>query len=66
MRTALPGFTQNLFRTKHRSTHPLSEGWYEVRTTEGRYKANWKRRVKLPWRETGPPNHLVDKVDSDQ
>ena len=21
---------------------------------------------KLPWREAGPPNHLDDKVDSDQ
>ena len=21
---------------------------------------------KLPWREAGPPNHHVDKVDSDQ
>ena len=25
-----------------------------------------KREIKLPWREAGPPNHHVDKVDSDQ
>ena len=31
---------------------------------EGRYKATWTR--KLAWREAGPPNHLDDKVDSDQ
>ena len=24
------------------------------------------RLSKLPWREAGPPNHLDDKVDSDQ
>ena len=24
------------------------------------------REFKLPWREAGPPNHLDDKVDSDQ
>jgi len=29
-------------------------------------KATWKREFKLPWREAGPPNHLDDKVDSDQ
>ena len=33
---------------------------------EGRSKATWKRESKLPWREAGPPNHLDDKVDSDQ
>ena len=33
---------------------------------EGTYKATWKRDFKLPWREAGPPNHLNDKVDSDQ
>jgi len=33
---------------------------------EGRCKATWKREFKLPWREAGPPNHLDDKVDSDQ
>jgi len=27
---------------------------------------NWKREFKLPWREAGPPNHLDDKVESDQ
>ena len=31
-----------------------------------RCKATWKREFKLPWRETGPPNHHDDKVDSDQ
>ena len=25
-----------------------------------------KREFKLPWREAGPPNHLDDKVESDQ
>ena len=30
------------------------------------YKATWKREFKLPWREAGSPNHLDDKVDSDQ
>jgi len=29
-------------------------------------KATWKREFKLPWRQAGPPNHLDDKVDSDQ
>jgi len=33
---------------------------------EVRYKASWKREFNLPWREAGPPNHLDDKVDSDQ
>jgi len=33
---------------------------------EGRYKATWKREFKLPWSEAGPPNHLDDKMDSDQ
>ena len=33
---------------------------------EGICKATWKRKFKLPWREAGPPNHLNDKVDSDQ
>ena len=32
---------------------------------EGRCKATWKREIKLPWREAGPPNDLDDKVDSD-
>ena len=33
---------------------------------EGRCKATWKGNSKLPWRKAGPPNHLDDKVDSDQ
>jgi len=33
---------------------------------QGRYKATWNREFKHPWREAGPPNHLDDKVDSDQ
>ena len=33
---------------------------------EGSCKATWKRELKLPWREAGPPNHHDDKVDSDQ
>ena len=31
-----------------------------------RCKAAWKRELRLPWREVGPPNHHDDKVDSDQ
>jgi len=27
--------------------------------TKGRYKATWKRKFKLPWREAGPPKQLV-------
>ena len=34
--------------------------------TGGRCKATWKREFKLPWCEAGPPDHLNDKVDSDQ
>ena len=30
------------------------------------YKATWKEEFNLPWCEAGPPNHLDDKVDSDQ
>ena len=37
-----------------------------LRGQEGRYKATWKRKFKLPWREAGPPNDLDDTVDSDQ
>ena len=33
---------------------------------EGRCKDTWKRELKLPWRETGPPHHHDNKVDSDQ
>ena len=33
---------------------------------EGRYKATWKREFKFPWHKASPPNHLDDKVDSDQ
>ena len=29
-------------------------------------EATWEREFQLPWREAGPPNHLDDKVDSDQ
>ena len=32
----------------------------------GRCKATWKKKFNLSWREAGPPNHLDDKVDSDQ
>jgi len=35
-------------------------------TQEGRYKATWKKEFKIPWREAGPPDHLDDKVKSDQ
>jgi len=33
---------------------------------EGRCKATWKRKFKIPWREAGPPNHHDDRVDSDR
>ena len=36
---------------------------------EGRYQQKvgiTRDELKLPWREAGPPNHLNDKVDSDQ
>ena len=33
---------------------------------EGRYKATWKRELKIPLREAGPPDRLDDKVNSDQ
>ena len=33
---------------------------------EGGCKATWKRYFKLPWREAGPPDHHVDKVNVDQ
>ena len=33
---------------------------------EDRYKATWKRELKLPWREAAPPNHLCDEVDSER
>ena len=29
-------------------------------------RANWRRKITLPWREAGPPNHLDDEVDSNQ
>ena len=33
----------------------------------GRYKATWKREIKLPWRGAGPLNHLShDEVDPDR
>ena len=31
---------------------------------KGRFKTNWKREFKLPWRKAGL--HLDDSVDSDQ
>ena len=31
-----------------------------------KYKATWTRESKFLWREAGPPNHLDNKVDSDQ
>ena len=40
--------------------------YFFPRYEEGRYKATWKREFKRPWRETGPPNHHHDEVDSDQ
>ena len=33
---------------------------------DNQYKSSWKREFKLRWREAGPPNYLVDEVDSDQ
>jgi hypothetical protein len=38
----------------------------QLSTYESRFKATWKRELKLPWREAGPPHHHDDKVDSDQ
>jgi len=32
----------------------------------GRKADTWKLEFKFPWREAGPPNHLDDKVHSDQ
>ena len=37
-----------------------------VPALESQCKAAWKSEFKLPWCETGPPNHLNDKVASDQ
>ena len=33
---------------------------------EGRCKATWKRKLKLPWRKAGSFDHHDDIVDSDQ
>ena len=44
----------------------FSVGQSEEQCLEGRYKATWKRKFKLPWRDPGPTTHLNDKVDSDQ
>ena len=45
----------------------ISEGGQITsRSVEGRCNAIWKREFKLPRREAGPPNHLNDKLDSDQ
>jgi len=33
---------------------------------ENEVELPWHGEFKLPWREAGPPNHLDDKVDSDQ
>ena len=48
-----------------------SRAWYVVfwvsgfvtqnSNQEGRHKATWKRKFKVPWREAGPLNHLDDK-----
>jgi hypothetical protein len=35
-------------------------------SSEGRFKAAWKREFKLSWREAGPPHHHDDQADSDQ
>ena len=32
----------------------------------GRFKATWEGKVKIPWREAGPPNYHDDEVDSDR
>ena len=37
------------------------ERWREVPRGD---EESW--RAKYPWREAGPPNHLDDRVDSDQ
>ena len=33
---------------------------------ESRYKAAREKEFKLPWRKSGPLNHLDDKVDPDK
>ena len=46
------------------SLHDMELNGSGVGIQEGRCKATWKRRFKLPWREAGPPNHHDDKVVS--
>ena len=53
--------------SKPRPLNPnLSTPTSHTRTRKLSIKATWKRELKLPWREAGPPNHHNDKVDSDQ
>ena len=40
----------------------LGSGWLNTLVD----KATWRMEFKPPWREASPPNHLNDKVDSDQ
>ena len=47
------------------STVPPSSSSVSRVHYDGRYKATWKKKLKPPWREAGPPNHVDDKVDSD-
>ena len=43
------------------------EGWLgSVASRKVDVRLPGKGNSKLPWRKAGPPNHLDDKVDSDQ
>ena len=46
-------------RSRRRCAWPASRA---QPVQEGGYKATWKRKLKFPWREAGPPNHLDDAV----
>ena len=62
-RTATWGFVGNYY-TPTAAFFPVLKGRYLE--LKGRYKATWKTKYKLPWREAGPPDHHDDKVVSDQ
>ena len=47
-------------------SHVVSVGRGHDRCSRRGQPHLWKRECKLPWRETGPPNHHDDRVDSDQ
>ena len=47
-------------------THTHTGIWNMGSSNFGISNLPYKREFKLPWREAGPPDHLDDKVDSDQ